>query len=383
MLLSFIVYTLLALVLWALGFHVNRREERLMTDGGKALPWWNWEMLACMAIITLFMGLRYETGSDYGMYMRQYLAIQDGSDTRKDFEVGFYVITYLLGKIRMAYPIYFGFWGLLQAFFLYYGLRNNKKLLPWVPLFLILGPYLLSFLTFMRQWTVSLAFLCLIPLIQRRKFWLYAVLIVALATIHKAALLLLLMYFVPLFFKGDRSWNFYFAIFVVCIVIGIYPVWLQAFKWMLAVIDFVGYEKYINHVFDAFHGQIRGITWGPQHVLGVATELVFIVYYPKVRDYFSGDKLLPLYFGIAMIGVCYEQLVMNTDVTMLRPAEFTAIINVVLLAYTASFLFKTKRWWQLGGVLAVTCCYTYLCLLKMVFHVGVQSPQMLVHFIPF
>lgn len=365
MVLSFIVYTVTALVLFWLGMHVSERESRLKSATGLALPLWSWEIVAGIAFFALMLGLRYNTGGDYMMYMHQFHDVQaTGVFSRHDFEPGFYLITLLIAKLGAPYQLYFAFWALVEGVFLYFGLRNHKFLIPWFMVLLFLGPYCFDFMTFMRQWVVAIIFVCMVPLIVNRKFCVYALITVVLASIHRSALLFLALYFVPIIIKGTGSRKLYVAIFLCSVVIGIWPFWFKFLGFFVDLIDWVGYGKYTRHIVDVVNGQYRGIAWGPLHLIGVISELLFIYYYPQVRDHFKHNRLIPVFFAIALAGACYENLMMNTYVAFLRPAELTYAIILVMLSYTCTYLYQTRQFKQLALCLIIPCSYMYIDLIK-------------------
>ena len=73
-LIDFCPYVIVALVLFALGFNLSRRENRLResTHEAVSLPWYSWEAIASILLIALFSALRYYTGNDYRMYLTNF-----------------------------------------------------------------------------------------------------------------------------------------------------------------------------------------------------------------------------------------------------------------------------------------------------------------------
>ena len=68
MILSLVVYTLTAIVMAWLGWHVGEREQRVLAAGGKHLPLMSWEILASILIYVVVSALRWQTSWDYNMY---------------------------------------------------------------------------------------------------------------------------------------------------------------------------------------------------------------------------------------------------------------------------------------------------------------------------
>ena len=120
MLLSLIVYSLTGAVLFFLGWHVNEREQRLLLQEGKELPFYSWEIMLSVLLFSIVAGARYHTGYDHAMYLDQYLHLQQTGDfSRDNFEYGFEGISRLFAIFNIHYFFYFAFWALLQIGLLY------------------------------------------------------------------------------------------------------------------------------------------------------------------------------------------------------------------------------------------------------------------------
>lgn len=382
MLQSIIVYTTLSLILFLLGWHINQRELRLKLHNPEAeLSFWNWEIVASIVIVTLVMGLRFKTGSDYEMYLKQFNSVREtGQFVRGDFEIGFYWITRLFADSGLHYAFYFGFWALVQIGSLYVGLRHHKHLLPWVGMILILGPYGINWISFMRQWTISMILVAIVPLIEKRKFWLYLIVVLLSMTIHRSAWLLLLFYFIPYIkFKTDST-KLPLIIFSLCVLLGIWPIWFKLFRFVPDLLDLIGYHKYGHHLVDVMDGKFKNMGWGPLHIITIISSLIFIIFYPQVKKYFSKDKLLPIFYAFAFVGTCYDNLVLNTHHSMQRPAEYLYIFIVIMVSYTISYLTSTKKHILAAICMAIPCLYLILDLIKV--SIGMVSyPSLYYHFL--
>ncbi len=366
MLQSILVYSSVSLLLFVLGWHVNHREQQLkLKTPDKELPFWSWEIVLSIIIVTLMMGLRFKTGNDYEMYLKQFQHVREtGEFARADFEIGFYWITRIFADSGLHYAYYFAFWALVQVLALYFGLRHHKHLLPWVGMILILGPYGFNWITFMRQWTVAAILVAIIPFIEKRKFIPYLIVTILAITIHRSAWILLIVYFVPLIkFKGDSpKWPL--LIFGVCVVLGVYPLWFKIFRFVPNLLDLIGYHKYGHHLIDVCNGQFRGIGWGPLHLISLLSSIIFIYLYPKIKLYYSQDKLLPIFYILALVGTSYENLMMNTHHAMLRPAEYLYIFIVIMLAYCVAYFIANKRYMKAAICCAVPCMYLIIDIIK-------------------
>ena len=382
MLQSILVYSLVSLVLFLLGWNINCREQRLkMQTPNAELPFWSWEIILSIIIVTLMMGLRFKTGSDYEMYLKQFQHVKEtGQFARGDFEIGFYWITRLFADSGLHYAFYFAFWALLQAVALYFGLRHHKHLLPWVGMILILGPYGINWISFMRQWTISMILVAMVPLIEKRKFWIYLIVVALSMTLHRSAWLLLIFFFVPYIkFKVDSpKWPLF--IFSFCVLLGIWPIWFKLFRFVPDLLDLIGYHKYGHHLVDVMDGKFKNMGWGPLHIISIISSLIFIYFYPQIKKHFNQDRLLPIYYALAFVGTCYDNLVLNTHHSMQRPAEYLYIFIIIMLCYTISYLISYKKRIIAMACLIVPCLYLLLDLYKV--SVGMAScPSLYYHFI--
>lgn len=383
MLQSILVYSLVSLSLCFLGWHINHREQLLQgKDSCAQLPFWSWEIVASIVIVTLMMGLRFKTGSDYEMYLNQFNSVkQTGSFARGDLEPGFYLITKLFVATGIHYALYFAFWGLVQICALYFGLRHHKHLLPWVGMLLILGPYGFNWISFMRQWTISMVLVAIVPLIERRRFFPYLIVVLVSMTIHRSAWILLFFYFVPYLKLKCNSPKILLAIFVICVLLGVWPIWFKLFQFVPDLLDLIGYHKYGHHLNDVINGQYRNIGWGPLHIVSLTSSIIFIYFYPKVKKNFSDDKYLPIFFVLAFIGACYEHLMINTHHAMLRPAEYLYVFMVIMMAYTLSYLKSSYNRIMFYACLLIICSHTYIFLIKAVLITNDFGQRFFYHFV--
>ena len=366
MILSFLVYISLAIALFALGWHVNTREQSRVLANNGTLSFFSWEIVSSIALIVVIMGTRFKTGSDYIMYWTEYLQVGKGYGFSRigGFESGYELITSLFASLKLHYSIYFGFWALLQASLLYFGLRNHKFLLPWLGLLLVLGPYSINWFSFIRQWVVTCAFVPMIHLIETRRFFLYALITIILTTIHISAVLLLIFYFLP--YDKISSWSrkTHLIILLIAILLGLKPIWILVFKPLLPLLPLIGYDRYINMFNDLLAGNYRIVAWGPLHIITFFTQLIIVIYYSQVKKYRPNDRLLPIFFGLAFIAICYDNLFINTVHFLLRPMELLYIFTIIILGYICDFLYNKRRYWELAIVLLPAISYVIINVVK-------------------
>lgn len=380
MLLSIAVYTLTGLVLFALGKRVCLREERCLRDDGAMLPFYSWEMLASIAVFAIVAGCRYHTGFDHAMYLKQFQMLQEsGAFTRDNFEPGFKLITKAFAYSGCHYALYFAFWAALQIGLLYYGLKDRKFLLPWVALGIMLGPYFIEWMNSMRQAVACCMLVALVPLMQERKFLPYALAVAVMAFVHKSALLLLLIYFMPRIPVRINSSKVLMAILVVCILAGLKPVWVNLLVYVQNALDMIGYGRYERLVGLVASGEYRFVNFGPNHIEVLFVDFCIIWFYPKVKECFKDDKMLPLFFAFAFVGMCLENLLLNTVHFMLRPIDYFRIFILIMNAYTLEYLFRSKNRAMFWLLAVVAFSYTYVVIFKAVYMPTIVNVPVLYH----
>lgn len=342
-----------------------------------------WEMLAGIVVLAVVAGLRWGTGYDHVSYYNQYMAVVDtGGFTRHNFEPGFCWITQLFASCRAHFTLYFGFWALLQAALLYIGLRDRKHLLPWLSLVLVLNIWYLHFLNTIRQGVVECLFVALVPLMAQRRFWFFLAAVLVSSLVHRAALLLLPVYllcYVPSRRLGNR-WVALAAL-VVSVLIGIKPVWLEVFQPVFGLAQTLGFgDWYQENVADVLSGNFRSVSFGPARVMGLLAVAMMVVLYPAVKRRFKDDKALPIFYLAMLIGECLHQAFINTSFYFLRPVELLTVCTMVMMAYTCSYLWQTRRRWQLAMMLALTVTYVPIEILKATYMPNDSNVQVLYHF---
>lgn len=353
MLLSLLVYSLTGAVLFYLGWHVNRREQRLLLQGGKHLPFYSWEIMLSLLVFAFVAGARYHTGYDHAMYLEQYQHLQQtGEFSRDNFEYGFEWISKIFAWCHIHYFFFFAFWALLQIGFIYFGLRNRKHLLCWVGLGIMCGSFFLNWMNSVRQSVVVCLFVALISFVENRKLkqylWILLIVLVA-AFIHKSALILLpifivifLMSYYNVDIKIPNKWAL-LAILSVFVLLGIKPFWVDYFSNYQWFLDLTGYQNYGNLDDPNVAGKFRTLNWGPSRLSMFIVNILVIWFYADMKSYFKSDKLLPYFFSLAFIGMCLSNLLMNTSHFILRPVEYFTVFNLLMGAYLMVYLIKSKK----------------------------------------
>lgn len=368
MLLSFVVYTGLALILSFLGWHISQRESHIIRNGGKELPFYSWEILVSLLLFAIVSGARYKTGYDHHMYLSQYVQLRDfGGFSRIDsYEPGFILISRLFALIKAHSFYYFAFWAVLQLGFVVFAFQDRKYLLVWLPFVLVLGGYYINWMNTIRQVVVECCFIAMIPLLHSRKnLSILFILTLILSSIHKSAYLIFLYsVLVIVLNKVTFKRSYCFVIFLVCIVLGAFPEWLKVFLFIPKILTNLGYEKYNEMLIQIIDGGFRSLNWGPSRLLSLMLSCIIIFYAPVLIEKYTKDRLIQSYFVMAFIGMCLDNLFINTSHFVLRPLEYATIFSIPMLSYVLHYLYENKLKIQFLVVMIIVSLPIYVAIYK-------------------
>ena len=364
---SLIVYCGTATMMALLGWHVNQREQRAMASGGTVLPLHSWEIVTAVLLYITISSVRWLTSWDYSMYYDYYVSMQSlGDFSRENFEPGFHYISSMMAQMGMHYAAFFGFWAMLHIVLLTYALRHRKVLLPWIALCLFLGPYYIWWMSTIRQAIIECLLVVLIELIVRRRFWLYCLISIVAMLIHKMAILLIPLYFVPLIpVRGAKRWLPY-ALLVACVVLGSFPQWIKwCFDQVGQLFALVGYGHYYRLFNTDVTYAFRPVI-GPARLFPLLTGCIIIWYYPSIKRMFSSDLGLSALFRFSLLHLGYLNLMGNTTQYLSRPGDLMRCCFLVMISYTMCYLWRARKWVALAAIAAINFYYIFYELHKAV-----------------
>ena len=213
----------------------------------------------------------------------------------------------------------------------------------------------------------------------------YLVIVILAAFIHKSALLLLPVYLLTYFNVEEKVYNRYVLLgvlvgsVIIGLIIGALPweKYLSNKQWLL---NLTGYSNYANVDDPNVGGKFRILSWGPSRTLILFSYVLIIWFYPKLKTYFSDDKLLPYFFYLSFIGMCISNLLMNTSHFFLRTVEYFTIFNLVMSAFVMCFLLHKKHY--LMGAIACVAFYSlvFINVYKAVYKPIYENQPFLYHF---
>ena len=364
MLLSVIVYTTTALLLFFLANNYSKRDNVLCLSSGKHLSMGSGEMVLSFIIFCIVAGARYDVGVDYLSYLDIYL---NKNFFYRDFEPGFILVTQYFQSIGAHYFFYFAFWAFLQIFFIYKSCEDEKYLLPFLALFIMLGPFFLDWMNGIRQCAVCCFFVFSIRYIEQKRILPFIIGILLSTTIHKSAFILIpffLLSFRPIVLKN--KWVNLIVI-LICVILGSSPTWIGITSNAPEILKFLGYDVYADS-YDRIMDleTFRQTVWGPSRISLFAIDIIVILHYPMMREYYKNSRKIDILFFIFFLGCCLYNLFVNTSHIYLRLIQYFTIFKLPLTAYALFYLKKTHKiaWFMILCFLSFT--YIYFVIYKSV-----------------
>ena len=378
---SVVVYTVTALILFGLGWHVSVREQKSLALGGKQLPFYSWEILLSILLFSVVAGMRYGTGFDHLMYLRQYQFCQEGHTLYRQFELGFAVFTKGLARLGFHYSIYFGLLALVQISLLYYGLNHKKQLLPWFGALLMTSWLFLYLMNTIREGIVVCLLVALVPWVQQKRYlWLVLVFLAA-VLIHTSALLVIPIVFLAANVNIDKvKIQWLLLVYFACVILGQFPDWIRFLLMPLRdVTHMAGYDVYIDDINKMLSNGFRSIPWGPSNIKTFLMGIITIVFYGTLKKW-TEDRYLPIYFFLFFLGLCFEALMINTNHYVLRAFDYFRVFSVILTAYLLLYLWEARRWMWFIAVAVLNFSYIYFEIFKSVHYPSSTNWATLYHF---
>ena len=349
MLLSLFVYIGTALILFALGKHLEIRERQYWLRTHRMLSFWQWEIILSILIFGIIAGARYNTGVDHLSYLKIYEDLKQGIEDYRfkndHFELGYVYITRFFSlTLNAHYFYYFAFLAMMQIGFVYYALKDKKYLLPIVGAAIMMGPFFLSWMNGIRQIICCCCFIFLVNYIVERKPIHYVVWVLICTLMHKSALLLLPFYFIYLV-KLPENRVINLSILGICIFVGLTPTWLKLLGDVEIILSWIGYDERYGEGFNKYLTEkaLRTLNVGPRAIIILFSTICSIWYYAKVKKYFKDDKFFEYCFILFFIGACAYNLFVNTSHFFLRPIMYFDIFSLIVHSYTLLYLYKSRQ----------------------------------------
>lgn len=305
-------------------------------------PTYKIRMILLFAIFAFFSGVRYNVGIDHLSYLSDYNSvISRGWVYREDMEAGFVSFMWLFAQMGAHYAFFFGALALVQIVTLYRAFRTERYILPYLGFLIMTGSFYFLLMNTMRQALVITIFFAAVPLILKRKFLWYALVIALCYTFHKSAALLLPVYFVT-YLKLDklmmpRLWQL--LLLIAGLAVSQLNLWQELLKYTDSVFALIGYSERFSA--DNITDDSRIENFGARSIIFLLIDLTMILLSPKLRKTFP-SKL----FGFCyLFYIVYFTLfpVFVSSMAFTRVINYFAACRPIISAYGLFYLFKARK----------------------------------------
>lgn len=331
---SVFIYSVVLLVLYTCG-KISCKRVRGQIEGVSFNHWESWFPILFFSVI---FGLRYDVGTDHLSYLESY---QTGNDVER-YEYIFQNVTIFLSSLDSHFFLYFALWAFIQLFFVYYALKDERYLMPYVAISLMMGQYFIHWMNGIRQDLAGCIFFYAISFIAEKRLLKYILFCVIAFGFHKSALLLLPLY--PLLSSArnltfNRFVQFVFLVFAFGVAITKRDFMSELFPIIDVFALQLDYDVYSENVIEKFADKTRAGDGISVRVLFLI-NLIIIYYSPKMKERFQSNKFTicyNLYYWGAV-----SQLFFINNMLLARPFRYFRLFNMLMIAYLLYYLCKPK-----------------------------------------
>ncbi len=331
---SFFIYTLVFSVLFFCGIILSKRT----TNSTTLMSFNRWENWLPILFFTLIFGLRYNVGTDYLRYLYTY---NTGIGIER-YESIFQYIGILFRSQYIHYSWYFALWSFLQIFFVYYALRDERRLIPYVVISLIMGQYFIHWMNGIRQDTAACIFFYSVLFICDRKWFKYILACIIMTGFHSSAIILIPLYFLLVKAK-DLTYSRIFQSVLLTIA---FMIALTKRDYTSELLPFI--ESYIvNTDYEVYtESAIERLIEMTKAGSGISFKILFlinlcIIYYSNnLKSYFEGRKFT-IYYNLYFWGAVFQLFFIN-NLLLARPFRYFRLFNMLMIAYLLFYLYKNR-----------------------------------------
>lgn len=328
---SIIIYGLLGLILYFLGSKNFKNKSQFNS-------FINCEIIISILVFSVISGIRWKVGTDHLNYLETYenFSINNINQNKTGLEYGFYLLTYLLSYLNLHFSLYFGIISAIQIGILFFTFKDEKYIIKYIGLIIVFGGQYHLWMNGMRQIIAALIFVYSIKYIINRSFIKYILLIILASTFHKSAIILLIVYIVPII-NIFRNRIIAITLLILSIIIGSNKIFISETNQITNILMLIGYDDYANRI-DYFINEMNvEMGFGPRRIITNLICISHILLFNRMSEYFS-DKKIILYYNFSVFGIIYFNLFSNSGPVLLRPTYYFMIFSSILSSYQLFFL---------------------------------------------
>lgn len=289
------------------------------------------------------MGVRWGVGRDHLNYLDNYISIiKFGHPIRDDMESGFILYETIFANIGAHFSILFASFAVIQSFLTFQFFRNEKYLWSYLSFVVMTGNVFFMWSNIIRSTIVISVFIYLSSLmLEKRRFWLYLLIVMLLTTIHFSAIILLPLFvlFYIDFKKFFISIKYQLVLFFGSMACANSALWMSLLDFIDIATAFFGYNRYSSDVLLNIGD--RQLAFGPRRILLLLIDLIIILYSRQLRSTFT-TKIFGFSLILFIIYYTFMPVFVN-NMAFSRIIDYFQIGRALMASYLFFYLFRVKK----------------------------------------
>lgn len=331
---SIFIYSVVLFVLYTSG-KISCKRVGGRIDNTSFNHWESWFPILFFSVI---FGLRYDVGTDHLSYLESY---QTGNDIER-YEYIFQNVTIFFNSLELHYFWYFALWAFIQMFFVYYALKDERYLMPYVAISLMMGQYFIHWMNCIRQDLASCLLFYSVTFISEKKLFKYILCCIIALGFHKSALLLIPLY--PILSSAkDFTFNRFFQFIILSCAFLIAITKKDFMSELFPIINYftmqLDYGVYSEGVIEGYLDKTRAGDGMSVRILFLI-NLLIIYYSSKMKIRFQNNKFT-IYYNLYYWGAVFQLFFIN-NLLLARPFRYFRLFNMLMIAYLLYYLCKPK-----------------------------------------
>lgn len=291
------------------------------------------------ALFGVIFGMRWDVGTDNLEYLRIYI---QNDTSRYENEFLFKLLNDFGHAEHIHYSIYFTIFAFAQIFLLFYTLRKESYLWPFLILSLFGGHFFIDWMNAMRQEMASCIMLFATNYIIEKKPLKYLLCTIFAVGFHSSAVIFLLVY--PIL-SGCKNLvpKIWIQLFLLIICVGITIVVGDILSKCLPFLDLLQQMEYAQDYANKYNANVLQKYSDMQHVgimfyVFFVLNVIIIINSNKIKACFEGKRIM-VYYNLYYWGIIFETI-LYTNMVLIRPFRYFRIYKLIIIAYLLSFLYR-------------------------------------------
>ena len=322
---SFLVYSLLTVVMLLLAWQASRSKD------------WSFMVLAVLAFAVIF-GYRYGVGRDFFMYQRMFDTVLTGLERKCEW--GFVQLMLLVHHLGLGETFFFAITSFIPVYLVFRVFKDEPDLyVPVVAVFMLYA-FWQPTANVVRQVFAFGFFVMSIKPLQQQKWLTHYLWILVAFLFHKSALFLVIVY--PLFawnrfenyFKNVASQIVIFVVAFVLMQIGLVEWLIDAFFKLIVLLGYADSAAFSTHMY------YEQFSLGLGFVIRMIVNLMIICHSNEIKAYFKHTPVAIMYdiwFVGMILGVIFVQ-----SMSVTRMLLYFTQMAIFVMAFALEYFRREK-----------------------------------------